>query len=158
MPAIIERTLYDVVQRTYCERIQKYVPENPGVRKHPFSGMLICSGCGKSYKRKESYGIASWNCGTSLRKGKGSCFGKQIPESILMSITADILNMDEFSEEAMRGQFLRIEVPEARHLRFVYKNGQMVDRIWTPPSRRDSWDDAMRKHARAQSIRRLQHE
>lgn len=117
-----------------------------------FTGMIVCGKCGKRYRRKVSRTEVAWNCATYLTFGKKECFAKQIPEDILMSTTASVLEIASFDAEIFKETIEKIIVPAFNRLVFVFKDGTEIERIWEDKSRRDSWTDEMRarvaEHAR----------
>lgn len=119
-----------------------------------FTGMIICENCGKRYHRKISRTEAAWNCATYLTLGKKVCHTKQIPEDVLMAVTASVLGATEFDAELFRETVEEIRVPAFNRLVFVMKDGTKVEREWQDKSRRDSWTDEMRAQAAEHARRR----
>lgn len=157
-PAIIENELYEAA----CKRREANRQANNIAKKPPiptaFTGMIVCGRCGKHYKRKTNHARIIWHCSTYLIYGKAHCPARQVPEAILMMLTADVLGLTAFSEGTMREQLTRIEVPEQHRLVYAFKDGRKVERTWAPTSRKDSWDEAGRERARAHANRRYANE
>ena len=120
---------------TYCTEHKRY----------PFTGLLVCERCGKNYRRRINHGRHFWNCTTTLAKGKARCNAKMIPETVL----------EEFAEELVgsvdRFPILieRVLVGDNNRLRFIFKNGTEVERVWKDRSRAESWTPEMKEAARA---------
>jgi site-specific DNA recombinase len=146
-PAIISREIFERSRQLGELNAERFAPTN--ARAHDlFSGMVICASCGKPYKRKVAHERAAWNCGTFLRKGKAYCHGKQIPEDTLLELTEAVLG--ERSFEAIE----QILVPKPNHLRYIFKDGNEIDRSWRDRSRRESWNEDMRRQAAEHTSRR----
>ena len=145
-------------------RVQKQMEQNRlrnGIAKDAprysaFTGMLICENCGKRYHRKVSCTEIAWNCATYLKLGKKACHAKQIPEDILMEVTASALDTDEFDAELFRETVQEIRVPAFNRLVFVMKDGTKVEREWHDKSRSRSWTDEMRAQAAEHARRRYE--
>ena len=143
---IVDRETFQHVQDRMD--LQRETHAGTGGRRGAFSGMLHCTKCGKSYKRKTTHGKAAWQCSTFITLGKRFCHTKQIPEDILIATTVSVLGITEFDEEVFLNQIERIEVPAFNHLVYIFKDGHREERIWQDKSRRDSWTDEMREQAR----------
>ena len=143
---IVDRETFQHVQDRMD--LQRETHAGTGGRRGAFSGMLHCTKCGKSYKRKTTHGKAAWQCSTFITLGKRFCHTKQIPEDILIATTVSVLGIAEFDEEIFLNQIERIEVPAFNHLVYIFKDGHREERIWQDKSRRDSWTDEMREQAR----------
>ena len=91
-------------------------------------------------------------------KGKKYCASKQIPESILQQTTANVLELEEFDEEAFAAAVERIHVTGSNSLRYIFRNGHEQEVVWQDHSRRDRWTDDMRMQAAAHARRRYEHE
>lgn len=123
-----------------------------------FTGKLICTQCGKKYRRKVSRTEVAWNCATYLKLGKSECHTKQIPEDILMAETAAVLGEEAFDAALFDEMIAKIRVPAFNHLIFVFKDGLEVERVWKDKSRRDSWSPEMRAQAAAVARKGRNHE
>lgn len=102
---IIDRETFDAVQRLTAIRIAHYHPNRKELRRYPFSGILRCDQCGNYYRRKITmagtpYSKPVWICATYNMKGRKYCASKQILENILQQTTANVLELEEFDEEA----------------------------------------------------------
>ena len=154
---LIEKNVFEQVQEEIARRAKKYHPSKEPTVKYPFTGLIACGICGVKYRRKitaagTKYEKPVWICKTFNSYGKDSCGSQQIPEIVLMQQTAIALGMKEFDETALAARIAEIKVPGANQLLFVFKDGHEVGIAWKT-SRRDSWTDAMRKQASADSLR-----
>lgn len=152
-PAIIDTATFNLAQNIMAERRVQFKNKDNSMKHYPFTGKIRCGLCGKNYKRKTTLGKVAWNCATFLKLGKAVCHAKQIPESTLMSVTADVLGVSEFSEELFYDQIAEIRVPEFNRLVFVFCDGLKIEREWQDRSRRESWTPEMRQLARAHALK-----
>lgn len=160
---IIDRETFDAVQRLTAIRIAHYHPNRKESRRYPFSGILRCDQCGSYYRRKITmagtpYSKPVWICATYNMKGRKYCASKQIPENILQQMTANVLGLEEFDEEAFAAVVERIHITGPNSLRYIFRDGREREAVWQDHSRRDSWTDDMRMQAAAHARRRYEHE
>ncbi len=165
-PAIVDHETYERAQRILAVRREYINIRKPTVARYPFSGKIVCGNCGAKYMRRtRSTGRNSnprytWQCLTYTRKGKNCCPACQIPEEVLESITCEVLEIGEVTDEAMN----RIEVIRvigSDRLQFVFREGHTEERQWSWVSRSNSWTPEMRKKASEQmkreQVKRRQH-
>lgn len=155
---IIDIGTYDSVQLEIAKRVEKHT--HPGQKKHtyPFTGKLVCAGCGKHYRRKVTKARPVWICPTFNTLGKASCPSKQIPEETLCHMAADALGMDVFSEEAVLSKITVVRVEKDNILVFRFKDGTESVKRWPDRSRSESWTEEMKEAARQKNReRRLGH-
>ena len=146
-PAIVSRDVFERARQLAELNAARFTPISTQAHEL-LSGMLICAQCGKPYKRKVAHDRAAWNCGTFMRKGKTYCHGKQIPENVLLELTKDVLGERPFKD------IQQIFVPGPNQLRYIFKDGAVEDRTWQDQSRRDSWDEDMRRQAAERARKR----
>lgn len=151
---VICRTVFDGVQRELAARAEHYGRCRER-KTYPFSSKMICLGCGKHYRRKVTAKQAVWICGTFNTKGKIACpTSKQIPETTLMSISAEVMQSPNFDEEIFNRLIERIEVGAENTLSFVFFNGNSVDTAWADRSRAESWTPEMKEAAHKAALER----
>jgi len=92
-----------------------------------------------------------WICNTFNTYGKDKCGSQQIPESVLMEKTAEVLRMGEFDAAALKASIAEITVPERNRLNFRFHDGHEVPAEWYT-TRRDSWTPEMRESARQKAL------
>ena len=113
---------------------------------YPFSGLLKCAKCGKSYRRKVTATGPVWICATYNTRGKKHCPSKQIPEStleaVVYSLTDDVKSIE------------KITVDDGNALHFHFVNGLVVTRTWADRSRAESWTEEMRAEMAERKRRR----
>ena len=139
--------------------LQKTFRENHITKKKLMNNgeLLVCDVCGKNYRRKVTRGSTMWVCRTYDSAGKAFCDSKQIPEDILLEVTADVLGQPDFTEETLRSQITSILVCKGNELIFRFHDGREVTRQWRDRSRSRSWTDEMKEAARQRELERRKH-
>jgi site-specific DNA recombinase len=145
-PAIIDMSTYEKA-KAILQRNREVSQDRRHPQKSEFTGKIHYQFCGKNFRRITSRGSAFWNCSTYLPQGKAYCHGKKIPENTLRIVCAEALGLEEYSPSAFTAQIDCIEVPADNHLRFVFKDGSVVEHTWADRSRRESWTPEMRQAA-----------
>ena len=107
-PAIIDMETFEMAQEI-MERRRNRFGNKKGItpKSYPFTGKIVCEGCGKNYKRKVAGGKPYWQCSTFLQDGKDYCPAKQIPEDILHTVTAEALGLMDFEAEPLQTELPR---------------------------------------------------
>ena len=142
---IIRMEDFEAVQAEMERRAAKHAPPGKGYRnRYSFTGLIICSCCGKHYRRKVTATGPVWICGTYNTLGKAACPSKQIPEPVLIDLTAEMA-MDEITE---------IRAEDRNRLVFHFKNGEEAVKRWKDRSRAESWTSEMREAARQKALER----
>ncbi len=144
---IVEESIFQAAQALLDNSMKKSSPMKPTTERYPFSHKIHCMNCGKSYKRQACHGRVYWNCATFLEKGKAACQAKQIPEKILLSVTAKALGLPQFDSVVFEEQISEIQIPGPNQLVFLFTDGHSESRIWKDSSRCESWDSEARKRA-----------
>lgn len=152
-PAIIDQDIFERVQEILNSNAARFHPAADRPATYPFSGKVVCGQCGKNYRRKitsagTKYAKPVWICSTYNRHGKAACPAQQIPEDILYSLATSVLGLAEFDGDVFQARILRILIPEASRMIFVFHDGSEVETVWRNPSRRESWTKEMRQTAR----------
>ena len=143
--AIIDLATFEAAQAEIERRAEKYAPaEKTYDNRYPFSGLIICSHCGKHYRRKVTHGAVMWICPTYNSKGKAYCASKQIPEEKLNEMTAGIGLAD----------VVHITALDSNDIRILLKDGSEVTRHWQDRSRAESWTEEMKQQARQKALER----
>lgn len=152
-PAIIDGATFKMAQEIMEQRRQRFRTSHDDQKRYPFSGMIRCENCGKSYKRRTNNGYISWQCATFLMEKKAACAAKQIPEDTLIKASTEALGLAAFDGAVFKARVAEIQVPESNKLVFVFHDNTSVEQIWEDRSRKKSWTEEMRQAARE---RRLQ--
>lgn len=143
--AIVSMAEYNAVQSEMKRREEHFVPPSKCyTSRYPYSGLIVCSNCGKKYRRKVTHGGPVWICATYNTKGKAACASKAIPEAVLDQLTADICIKD----------LAAIRAEAENRLVFLYKDGTTRESCWQGRSRAESWTPEMKAEARARELKR----
>lgn len=152
--AIIPQEVFDAVRQEAANRAERYRGET-APHKYPFSSKLVCMGCGKRYRRKTKATKVVWACSTFDKKGKAACStSKQVSEEILIDVTTQVLGLEAFDADQFERTIQEILVGPGNTLRYIFRNGNVVDTIWQAPSRASSWTPEMKQAARQREIER----
>ena len=143
--AIIDIDTYNAVQLEMARRSEMANRSKEAQKKYPFTGIIFCANCGKTYRRKVTATQPVWICYTFNSLGKKYCPSKQVPESVLEEITETVAPLDEIS---------KILVKENNTLEYYLADGRIVTRVWRDRSRSESWTPEKREAARIQKQER----
>jgi len=155
--AIIDKETFAQIQCEIERRAAKFSHEPQPHRAYLFTGLISCGLCGKYYRRKQAnagtkYVRPVWICATLNTHGKKHCPSLQIPESILIEKTAEVLETSELDAELLKKNISKIQIPGHNRIEYIFKDGHSVGVMWGNPSRRESWDEAMRQTARERQL------
>ncbi len=147
---IISLRQFNAVQEEIRRRAEKHT--HPGVKQktYPFTGMVVCGGCGKHYRRKITKTGPVWICSTFNTTGKAYCPSKQIPENTLISITEEVLG----SMDVLHDKITAIKAEKNNTLVFCFKDGSETVKRWQDRSRAESWTEEMKEAARQKALER----
>ena len=147
---IIPLRQFNAVQEEIRRRAEKHT--HPGVKQktYPFTGIVICGGCGKHYRRKITKTGPVWICSTFNTMGKAYCPSKQIPENTLISITEEVLG----STDTLYDKITAIRAEKDNTLVFCFKDGSEIVKRWINRSRAESWTEEMKESARQKALER----
>ena len=148
--AIIPLRQFNAVQEEIKRRAEKHYAPHSNKGKYPFSGMLVCAGCGKLYRRKPTASGAVWICPTFNNRGKAECPSKQIPESTLVSVVEEVVG----SMDAFPGDITEMRVENGNQLVFLYADGKECVKRWQDRSRAVSWTEEKKAAARRKELER----
>ncbi len=156
--AIVSMDEYNKVQEELRVRAERFKTDN-GHDGHIFTGKIVCSCCGKNYRRKTTAKRAVWICSTFNTLGKAACgSSRQIPETVLLGLVSNILGVNFVNKEMVESCISRIVAEPNNVLRFCFTDGRTESVSWEPPSRRDSWTEEMKETARQRSIEQRRNE
>lgn len=151
-PAIIEKYVFDAVQKRLQKQKEQFSSIKPTTAVYPFTGKIQCQCCGKNYRRKTTATGVVWICATYNTKGKKYCpIAKQIPENALISVCCEMLGISEFDVEIFESQINKILVSAPNELIFVFHDGHEISANWKDRSRSESWTDEMKRQASERS-------
>ena len=152
--AIIDMDTFYAVQAEKARRAARFIKKPATARKYPFTGMLVCDLCGKNYRRKTTHSGITWICGTFNTLGKAACASKQIPEDTLQKITEDVLGKSCFTSEQLRKEIACIRICSGNVLKYCFRDGTVITRVWQDRSRSESWTDEKKEAARQRELER----
>lgn len=153
---IISLADFEAVQRLADSKAEHF---KTGGEKgtYPFTGKIVCKGCGKPYRRKKTAARVVWICRTFNMMGKAYCpTSKQIPEETLMTVTAKTLGLDAFDEHIFASTVKEIHIGENNSLCYHFRDGRKVETTWADRSRAESWTAEKKEQARQNAKKRRQ--
>ena len=156
--AIISREDFAATQGRIARQAAFYDTSNTERGNYPFTGKLICDSCGKTYRRRQNHEKNVWQCTTYMTRGKKHCAAKQIHESVLENISADVLGTAILDADDFGKQIESIRIYSDHRLVFQFYDGHVEERIWQNPSRRESWTPEMKQQAAMHAGKRYNHE
>ena len=152
-PAIIDEATFEAAQKA-LERIAAHKPASKLWEHHIFTGMIICSACGKPYRYVKNHGKSRWACPTYIMEGKAFCESKQIPEEIIMRMACDLLGWNSFDEESFKQAVDHVTAVYPHTLIFHLRDGREETLEWQNRSRAESWTPEMKEKAREKARRK----
>ena len=159
--AIIDQATFDRVQTEMAKRTAKNTQQHkdPVEGCRLFRGMIRCGICGRTYKHyrtnAKKYDKSIWACPNFYMLGKEICPAQKIPEDILMEKTMEVLSVNRLDWEILCERIHSVIVPAHHQLRFIMKDGTVLETEWRHRSRKESWTEEMRQAARERAL--LQH-
>lgn len=154
---IIDKETFESVQQEIQRRARKHQPSKETPKKYLFTSKIICEQCGKVYRRKcnstsSQYANIVWICSTFNKWGKKACSSQQIPEDILLKLTAEIVGTKQITESEFNKLIKEIRIPGPHKVIYILHNGQRLEKSWQHKSRRESWNEEKRRKARMKRI------
>ncbi|MEI6267227.1 MAG: recombinase family protein [bacterium] len=159
--AIIDKQTFISVQQEIKRRAAKYHTSQKPNKDHLFTKFIRCGHCGRYYRRKQLKRNTAlppkiaWICRTFYIRGKESCPSQQIPESILLQKTAEVLGTTELTRKLLEDRLLKIQIPGHNQIEYCFKDGHVVRITWQYPPRSESWDEDKRQAAREHRLAQL---
>ncbi len=141
---------FNAVQREIQRRADKHTHPGISQKTYPFTGMVVCGGCGKHYRRKVTATGPVWICATFNTLGKRYCPSKQIPEKTLIAMTEEVLG----SINALYDKITAVRAEKDNTLVFCFKDGTETVKRWQDRSRAESWTEDMKNAARQKALER----
>lgn len=152
---IISKETWKAVQEEMQRRELKFRGNNKSRPEFPFTGKILCDCCKKNYRRKTTATGVVWICSTYNSKGKAFCKkSKQIPETTLIALVNEALDVSQFSAKLFRNSVSQIVMKNNNLVLFELTDGSTIEKVWKDRSRSESWTPAMREQARRDRLRR----
>ena len=157
--AIIDIDTFNKVQEEIKQKSIKY-KNHKNSKIYSFTKKIKCELCGKNYQRKiyakgTKYEKIIWICSSFNNYGKKYCQSSRILEEIIKKLSAEVLKISKFDEKIFKEKIKQITVPEKGKLRFLFNDGERIEKTWEYPSRKESWTEEMKKLAKNKcSLRR----
>jgi DNA invertase Pin-like site-specific DNA recombinase len=143
--AIVSREVFDKVQARLNERKIK-------VERTPFTSKILCEVCGRNFQRCSRSGKKLMRCENKKQGFPCDCDTVGIHESILKTVTAEVLGLAEFDAEVFAENIKQIVASSAHTLIFHFYNGKVVTREWVSTAAKDCWT-AERRAEQAERLR-----
>ncbi|MDD2979126.1 MAG: recombinase family protein [Hespellia sp.] len=154
--AIIDMETFERVQAEMDRRRELGVLNCENLGINCFSAKIKCERCGRSFNRRRTQ---THSDGTRTRywvcngKKSGICDNnKQIPETILLRLCCNVLELDAFEEDEFNAKVEQITVPGAGKVIFHMKDGRTIPMEWQSNLRHESWD----KRRKANMTKKMQ--
>ena len=148
---IVSKEIFDKAQEVREQRLARIKSPSPK-KNYPFSGMIKCGICGHSFKHKVTPYYEQWICCEYDQRGKKYCDSHQIRDDVLRKACADLLGINDFNETLFKKQVKSIVAYNDNRLSFHFNDGRDVEIKYSSPSRKDSWNDDMKKAAKERSL------
>lgn len=152
--AIVDKELYEKVQKLRTERAVKYdLTERKSNNNYPFTGMLRCGCCGNTIHHKTTKYNTFWLCSTFNRKGKEFCpDGKQIDEGKLFEAINEYFGWSEFKQDIFKTLVDKMISKPNNEIELHFKDGSVDSIFWKDRSRKESWTEEMKEAARLRTL------
>ena len=150
--AIISIETFQAVQAEKARRAERFLKKPATKVPYPYTSILCCANCSKKYHRKVTATGPVWICDTFNSLGKAACASKQIPETTLNAVTAEVIGSAEFTTATLRRQIDHIDVCKGNTLVYHFVDGTQATRTWKDRSRSESWTPEKREAARKRRL------
>lgn len=150
--AIIDKTIFDYVQREMARRKELGPFANKSLNTTCFTGKIKCGICGRSFMhnlRKDRGFQEFWDCGSHKLAGR-SCGAKgSILQAVLIRECTTVLGLNNFDENVFLDRVDKIVVPKHHMMVFHMKDGREITRHWISTAKKDCWTDEYKDEQRA---------
>ncbi len=156
---IVSREVFEQVQQELECRMKRFNISREPHRINIFTGLIHCMLCDKNYRHKIANAGKNcekpvWCCATFNTRGKSACPSQQVPESILIAKTSEVLGFTGWDRKTLMEYVAEIQVPGHNRLVYVFKDGHTQEVDWQNPSRRESWTEEMKQKARERALKK----
>ena len=137
---IISKEMFHMVQTEIKRRGDETPEKHPNGT--PFTGLIICGLDGCNFIRCNTGTRPCWKCGRYKKGGPALCNSRQIGESELYESINNVMGQASFFEKIKQ----IVVYPDFR-LKFIFKDGEIIDTTYRERSRKESWTSEMKKEA-----------
>lgn len=152
--AIIDKETFQYVQAEMARRKELGPLANKSLNICCFTGKIKCPSCGLSYmhniRTDRGSFLEYWACGSRKKKGGRCDIGGSINHQKLKKVCAEVLSLDNFSEEEFLKQVDVIYVPRRYVLEFHLKDGRVITKDCPNTGHKDCWTAEYRARVSAQ--------
>lgn len=157
--AIIPKEMFDQVQEELQRRKETGVFGNPSIQTSELTSKIRCSFCGRSFQKTSrklvSGRMTIWRCATR-KAGKGNpCKTADLNDQVLKQMICEVLEMDEYSPQAVEENIDHIDVVKKEKLIFYLQDGRIVEKAYRQLNRKDYFTEEVK--ARISEQRRDKH-
>lgn len=129
-PPIVSLDEFKCAQEIMARRRAKTNVKKPTTNRYPFSGKILCSCCGKTYKRVTNHGRIIWACSTMRKYGATACSNKPVPDKILTNKVMTILGLQQLDSSHFDNYIERIEVVKSGMFVIQLQQGKVLEVPW----------------------------
>lgn len=130
LPPIISKETFSLVEEEIERRRKLGIKANRSLSFSPFTSKVVCSSCGRTYRKRMKGKNNVWICGGKLEHGAAVSPCVNIPEPVLYSLTEEVLSKENFSEADFDLLIDHIEVRPERKLIYHLTNGRKITKTW----------------------------
>lgn len=130
--AIIDKEVFERVQREIARRRELGIFANPAVKTNCFTSKLLCAHCSRNFRRytkalKNREPRKVWRCSVKNKLGASACCRRDIPEDALKKACCTALGTESFDERVFGENVMQIIVLSDSELLFCFRNGDKVN-------------------------------
>ncbi len=135
-PVIIDEELFDKVQEEIERRKELGYKANQSISFSCFTSKVICANCGRTYRKRIGEATRCvtryyrWKCGGKVDHTSSFCDATNIADKVLYSITSDVLEKENFTDEDFNKAIDHIVVSKPNKLTFHMKDGSTIEKIF----------------------------
>ncbi len=135
-PEIIPMETFEKVQEEIERRRELGYRANRSLKFSCFTSKLICSSCGRTFRKRMAESTRRvtkyyrWKCSTKIEYTASSCNAPNVPDKVLYSLTSDVLEKENFTDEEFNAAVDHIEVSNPNTLTFFLKDGREITKTW----------------------------
>lgn len=134
-PIISKETFEETMAEMERRRNLDSLSSNWKVSTSVFTSKVICSECGRTFRRKSNRregmpDYCRWVCGEKFDKRNGGCPSKGIPERVLYEIASEIIGKEDFTDEEFDKTIDHVVAGKDHEVTFILRDGTEINRKW----------------------------